>query len=221
MSRKYLILFVIAISSLLVDQIIKKWIISTVRFGGHKTVFTSSYFEFYFTNVHNKGAAFSLFSGMPIEFFIIVSFIAILIILYFFSKVGEEQKTLVIALSLVLGGAAGNLADRIQYGYVVDYVGTLYIIGNFPGYSYLPEFLKNLIHTRIGGPPFNFADVSISIGVITLIYKMVIKGEEFKGMKVISEEPPKEESVVQEQIPSDNQQPLELQASSNEERVSN
>ncbi len=154
--RKYAVLFVISMTILALDQLIKHWVLQNVRPRRPQAIIDGF---LYVTQEHNRGAAFSLLSHLPIGFFIVVSILAIGVILYFFTLLGERQYALIRALSFVMGGALGNLWDRIQLHKVIDYV-DIRVAGR-------------------RGPPFNLADVAISIGVIILIYRMVIKGEEF------------------------------------------
>lgn len=98
---------------------------------------------------NNTGAAFGLFrSGGMI--FTVVAFIVSLAILYYYPRVPAGQVPLRLALSLQLGGAIGNLIDRLAQGTVTDFIS----VGSFP--------------------VFNVADASISIGVAVLVAAMWI-----------------------------------------------
>ncbi|MFO7151636.1 MAG: signal peptidase II [Bacillota bacterium] len=97
------------------------------------------------TYVQNTGAAFSLLKGRII-FFVAVSLAVISVIIYYLIKVPDEKKFFKFALALVLGGAFGNLADRLRFGYVIDFI----------------DF-------RVW-PVFNVADSAVVIGVILLFY---------------------------------------------------
>ncbi len=102
--------------------------------------------------VHNTGIAFGMFKDRGI-IFIIFPIIAIILLtfnIYYYRKNEEMLSRLYIfAISLILGGAIGNLIDRISYGYVIDFI----------------DF-------RIW-PVFNIADTAISIGAILIAYKCV------------------------------------------------
>jgi signal peptidase II len=107
---------------------------------------------FNLVHVHNTGAAFSLFADQPgwqRGFFIGVALIASGVILYLMRKT-QGRRTFSIALALILGGAIGNVIDRILYGHVIDfldvYVGTWH------------------------WPAFNVADSAISVGAVMLIW---------------------------------------------------
>ena len=103
---------------------------------------------FYITYVRNTGAAWSIFSGETLGI-VIVSLIIILGIIYYIFKNNPESKLEKLGYGMILGGAIGNLFDRIIYGYVIDFF-DFYIFG----YDY---------------PIFNLADSFIFVGVIILI----------------------------------------------------
>lgn len=103
---------------------------------------------FYITYVRNTGAAWSLFAGERLGL-VIISLIIICLIIYYIYKNKPKSKLEKIGYSMILGGAFGNLLDRIVYGYVVDFL-DFYIFG----YDY---------------PIFNLADCFIFIGVVLLI----------------------------------------------------
>lgn len=102
--------------------------------------------------VHNEGAAFSLLSdagGWQRWLFAAVSSAVSLFLVIWLRRLGPSQQQLALALALVLGGALGNLLDRLLLGYVVDFLLVHY--GNW----YFPAF--------------NFADASISVGVLLML----------------------------------------------------
>jgi len=104
------------------------------------------------TYVQNTGAAFSFLrdaGGWQRWFFIAVSSGVSLTLIIWLYKLPGTRRWMAIALSLVLGGAVGNLTDRILYGYVIDFVDVYYQKWHWPA--------------------FNVADSAISIGVIMLI----------------------------------------------------
>lgn len=106
---------------------------------------------FHFTLVHNTGIAFGLFKNQGIVFVIIPLVVVILIIfnLYYSRHHPEVDWLYVFAFALILGGALGNLTDRILYGYVIDF-----------------------IDWRIW-PVFNMADSAITIGTVILLKKCI------------------------------------------------
>jgi len=105
---------------------------------------------FHITMVHNTGIAFGFFKGYGVTF-IVIPIVAIFLLvfnIYYYRQNNEAlSRTYIIAFSLILGGAIGNLIDRITYGYVIDFI----------------DF-------RIW-PVFNIADSAITIGAILIAYK--------------------------------------------------
>jgi signal peptidase II len=103
----------------------------------------------------NPGAAWSLLANAPEKFratfFMVVSFLAIGLIAWYYSKLKSDQKLLRLALSLVMGGALGNLLDRVMRSYVIDFI---------DWHLNDPTWL-----TRWHWPTFNVADTGISLGV--------------------------------------------------------
>lgn len=110
---------------------------------------------FYLTNVHNLGAAWSLFSGQRI-LLIVIGIAALFFIFRWINDFKNNNKN-IWAFSLLISGLLGNLFDRIIYGYVRDFLDF-----RFGSYNY---------------PVFNLADTFIFCGVIVLILA-IIKGEE-------------------------------------------
>jgi signal peptidase II len=107
---------------------------------------------FHLTHVRNTGAAFGFLANAPegfrIPFFFIATGIAIGALLVFLRRVDTDTPFLLLALSSVLGGALGNLLDRLHYGEVVDFLDF-----HWRGYYW---------------PAFNVADICITLGVIGL-----------------------------------------------------
>jgi len=103
---------------------------------------------FHITYVQNTGAAFSILKGKTL-FFTVVSMIVIAIIVLSLIKLPTKYRALGIALAMILGGALGNLIDRLRFGYVVDFL----------------DF-------RVW-PVFNVADCAIVLGVIILGYLII------------------------------------------------
>ena len=111
---------------------------------------------FNITHVRNKGAAFSLFANAPEVFrnffFSAVTIVAVVVIVFLIRK--AHERLLLVAFSLVAGGAIGNLIDRIRYGEVVDFI-----------QWYVKSFYW---------PSFNIADSAITVGVCLLVYDMLV-----------------------------------------------
>jgi len=113
---------------------------------------------FYLTHVRNTGAAFGLFADAPkvyrLAFFISVSVIAVGIIVAFYRKLSPGDRLAAFALGLILGGAVGNLVDRIFRHEVVDFLH----FRLWRGYSW---------------PDFNVADSAIVVGVGLLVLELL------------------------------------------------
>ncbi len=153
--KKYWILFVLAGSCILLDQVTKYLIIQNFRLGETLPIISGI---FNLTYVRNTGAAFGLFAqahpAFRVPFFVLVPAIALVAIAYVFKKIPEGSTRLAVALSLVVGGAVGNLIDRVILGYVVDFV---------------------LFHWqyRYHFPAFNVADTAICVGVGLLMLDLL------------------------------------------------
>ena len=150
MSR-YRILAIICAVILAFDQATKVLVDTTFRLYESVPVVPGF---FHLTYVRNKGAAFGLLadSAVRIPFFISVSIIAMMCILWYISRVRDDQKLAIVSLSLVFSGALGNLIDRIRLGEVIDF---------------LDVFWRNY-----HWPAFNVADSAITIGVTLLFIEM-------------------------------------------------
>ncbi|MGD8483342.1 MAG: signal peptidase II [Thioalkalispiraceae bacterium] len=107
---------------------------------------------FNWTLMHNTGAAFSFLSdqaGWQRWFFTLIALLVSAVLIAWTSKLKANEKGQAIAFALVLGGALGNVIDRIAYGYVIDFIDVYYKQWHWPA--------------------FNIADSAISIGVVLLI----------------------------------------------------
>ena len=130
------------------DQV-SKWLMMS-WLSLYETVVIMPYFNL--TMAHNEGAAFSFLAqagGWQRWFFIGLALIISVVLFVWLAKLKPTEKLEAISLSLILGGAIGNVIDRISYGYVVDFI-DLYI-----GHNHWPVF--------------NIADSAICIGAILLV----------------------------------------------------
>lgn len=100
------------------------------------------------TLVKNAGAAFGMFQGARV-FFVVASFIAVALIIYLGLRLPREQKNRRLLLGLILGGAVGNLIDRVASGQVIDFL-QIGVAGHY-------------------WPVFNVADMGVTIGAALLI----------------------------------------------------
>lgn len=107
---------------------------------------------FNWTLMHNPGAAFSFLAnegGWQRWFFAIIAIVVSVVIIVWINKLKQHEKWQAIALALILGGAIGNVIDRIWLGYVVDFIEVYY--------------------QQWYWPAFNVADSAIVIGVVMII----------------------------------------------------
>jgi signal peptidase II len=138
----------IAFAVIVADHLTKWWISSTLDFQQVLPVLPF----FSLVRVHNSGAAFSFLadaSGWQRWFFIAVGILATVIIVRLLRNHGHDSR-LAFPLALVLGGALGNVIDRVVLGHVVDFL-----------YFHYRSF---------AWPAFNVADSAITVGAVLLIW---------------------------------------------------
>jgi signal peptidase II len=148
------LMLVISAVVVILDRITKRIVVHQLPNGQTHTVIPGI---FRITDVHNTGAAFSMFaeSTSPTtirNILIAFSVFAVLILVAMLWRVGRTLTVSSVALALILGGAFGNLYDRVRYHYVVD-------------------FLEVHIHTY-HWPDFNVADSCICIGACLLLIEI-------------------------------------------------
>jgi signal peptidase II len=160
---KYRILIAIAPLVLVIDQIAKQMILSGFMFGESVSVIPGF---FNLTYVRNTGAAFGIFASADptfrVPFFLAIPFVAVFVIGYIFKRLPDNSLRLSSALSLIVAGALGNLIDRVNYGFVVDF---------------LDFHWNNQYHFHV----FNIADSAITVGVCLMLLDMVLTEKEGKG----------------------------------------
>ena len=114
-------LTIFSILFVLMDQVVKMLVSNFIPYQGEIKIIPNF---FYITNVHNEGAAWSLFSG-NVFILALLGLVALLLIYYFFIKGKELNKWEILLYSLLIGGITGNFIDRIFLGHVVDYIGVI------------------------------------------------------------------------------------------------
>lgn len=158
LKKKYIILLATVAVMVLLDFITKATISSTMFLhesfpviGGFLNI----------TYVRNPGAAFSFLADAPAVFrsvfFVTVTALAVLFILYYVTKDTFEDPLTTFGLSLILSGAVGNLIDRVRFGEVVDFIDVY--IGSYHW------------------PAFNVADSAITVGAFLILLEL------FRGRK--------------------------------------
>ncbi|MGM0522697.1 MAG: signal peptidase II [Bacillota bacterium] len=136
--------YVIAVIMIIIDQWTKYLVIENMTIGESIPIIDNI---FYLTSHRNPGAAWGILQGQ-MWFFYIITLIVVGIIIYYIEHYVKTNRLLGISLGLVLGGAIGNLIDRVRFQEVVDFV-DVYIFS----YDY---------------PIFNVADSSLVVGVILI-----------------------------------------------------
>lgn len=137
----------IAIIVLLIDQLTKLTISTTFQYAEFKYI--TSFFNLVL--VYNEGAAFSFLAnstGWQRYFFTLLGLVVAVFIVYLLKK-NTEKKRFCTALSLILGGAVGNVIDRVVHGHVIDFL----------------DFHLNNAHW----PAFNVADSAICVGAVLFV----------------------------------------------------
>jgi signal peptidase II len=160
----YVILILIAGLIIFLDIWTKNWVRANIPFRG--TWMPWEWLAPYarIVNWHNSGAAFGMFQNLSM-IFTVLAFIVVGVILWYFPQVPKEDWALRLAMSLQLGGAIGNLIDRLRFGVVTDFIS----IGNFA--------------------VFNVADSSISVGVAVLLISIWIMERKEKAHQRNNDDP--------------------------------
>ncbi len=139
MVRKNLLFSAIIISVMIADQLVKKLIDNALELNSQ--IFLIKNF-LSMTLIYNKGAGFGIMQGQRIILIIVPVLIILGIVFY---QIKDKEKRYTLPLALILGGALGNLIDRLFLGYVIDFI----------DFSFWPAF--------------NIADSCISIGALALV----------------------------------------------------
>lgn len=152
------------------DQITKWLILASFALGDSVTV--TSFFNV--VRVHNEGAAFSFLAGASgwQRWFLTAIGIAASVFIVWMLRSHPGQKLFAFALACILGGAIGNVLDRLVHGYVVDWLDFhwSFLAGLFPGGHF---------------PSFNLADTFISIGAACLILDEILRVRKSRAAKAL------------------------------------
>jgi signal peptidase II len=162
-TRQWLLLIGVTLLTIAADQASKAYVVAHLRL--YESWMPLGFLEplFRFTLVHNTGAAFGLFpQGGSI--FLIVAVVISLVIVYYYRQVPSGAWLTRLALGLQLGGALGNVLDRIRLGYVVDFLHVEY------------------------WPVFNVADSCIVVGVTLLAVVMLYQEQQEARARAASSE---------------------------------
>ena len=134
----------------------------------------------YITPIENPGIAFGIDFGPEFKTFIsvITIFATLALAIYFFS-IKKEDMFMRISVAVILGGAMGNLIDRVFYGYIFGYASIL--SGNVVDFLDLRLFSFFLMNKTFSIYVFNIADIAITFGVCALLYAISKKRKEIRA----------------------------------------
>jgi len=155
----------------ILDQASKLWVQSNLTLGDTIPVIPNI---FDLVHITNRGAAFGILSGMadPYRFIIltVISAVAVAVIILYYWSVPSDRKAIQIPLALIMGGAAGNIFDRIVHGAVVDFL-------SFHWYNRWArlDLFGYPFHFKLEWPAFNIADMAITCSVLWLIVAMLLR----------------------------------------------
>lgn len=156
-------LIIIASVVLVLDQITKQIALEYLTLG-QSVPFLGNFFRW--TLTYNPGGAFGMKLGSPF-YYLITSSIIFALLIYYISR-NLDKPSITIPLSLVTGGAAGNIIDRFRFGEVVDFIDVEFFDIHWGFYNM----------TR--WPIFNIADIAVSCGIITTVLLMMLHPDKKK-----------------------------------------
>jgi len=155
LQKKYKLLIIVAPLVIVIDQLVKLYVDHSMEVSQSIEILENF---FHFTHIRNRGAAFGMFAGANesyrLPFFLLITFIAIGVILYMVRSYKDGSLFYPLSLALILGGAIGNMIDRVRMGEVIDFIDVHWYQHHWPA--------------------FNVADSAISIGVFFLFIQMFI-----------------------------------------------
>ncbi|MDY7032356.1 MAG: signal peptidase II [Thermodesulfobacteriota bacterium] len=156
MKKKYLITTIIALGVITLDQSLKLYVDRVVPLY-HSISIIKDFVDI--TYVRNSGAAFGFLAGqvnsLRLFFFTTLTVAAIVVIFILLKKLKDNQLLLISSLSLIMGGAVGNLIDRVRIGEVIDFIDIHWHSHHWPA--------------------FNVADSAITIGGIFWVIEILFK----------------------------------------------
>lgn len=168
--RQKFLWFLLSLLIFVIDQLTKIWASNVLLLG--QSVGFLPFFDF--ALVHNFGAAFGLLAeagGWQRLFLGVVALLVSVFLMFWMLTTGADKKLEIAGLAFILGGALGNLWDRIVLGYVVDFIDWFYPAGNG---DCLPFFYFVSYSQTCHWPTFNLADAAILFGAACLIIDMLL-----------------------------------------------
>jgi len=160
--KKPAIIAGITLVVVLLDQLVKNYIVSNMSLYESIPIIKDI---FHITYTKNSGVAFSMLSNIPASirtpFFLVTNLAVISVICWYFRDLIKKSLYVRVCFGLIIGGALGNLIDRIRVGQVID-------------------FLEVGISQSLKWPIFNVADSCVSVGVVMILFYVVLNKEEVK-----------------------------------------
>ncbi|MHB8054767.1 MAG: signal peptidase II [Candidatus Aminicenantales bacterium] len=154
--KRYGIYGSIAALIILLDQAVKALVVKKIPFYGTVEIIPG-FLDL--THIHNKGAILGLFnrSGAPWTpiLLLVLNAVALILVIFYFSKTTDKERVARLALAMIVGGALGNVVDRLLRGSVIDFI--------------------DMHAGKLHWPTYNLADACISIGAILLIFSVVFR----------------------------------------------
>jgi signal peptidase II len=151
----------LSLAVILLDQTTKQ--LAEAQLSAYQAFRVLPFFDL--TLMYNKGAAFSFLSaqgGWQRWFFVVLALSVCAVLVVWLRRLRKEEKWVALSLALIIGGAVGNVIDRILFGKVIDFIDLYYLAADcLPGFARL----GNECHW----PAFNVADSAISIGVAVML----------------------------------------------------
>jgi signal peptidase II len=175
MMRDRLTVLLIAAAVLAADQVTKALLVGWLPLHGRYDVIDGL---LAINHVQNYGAAFGLFanvSGGLLRWVLVVVSIAAVGLIWAYAREGWHEPKIVIAFGMILGGALGNLVDRLRLGYVVDFIDV-----HWGSYHW---------------PSFNVADASITVGAVILFLAMARQSATAQESESLPESAPEDHSL--------------------------
>lgn len=172
--RQSILFFSISGLIVIIDQISKYIVKNTMQL--HDSIEVLGDF-FRLTYIENPGMAF----GIQLEskfWFTLLSIVASIIVLLYLIRLPNERFLFRFSLSLIFGGAIGNLIDRLFYGKVVDFFDVEFFNINIPAFQF--SFINFPGYDLYRWPVFNIADATVSCGMILIIWTILVQRNPIK-----------------------------------------
>ena len=148
MRGKWILLVVLIAAVLVVDQVTKHRVLDSLLLGQSVRPVPALYPYFQLTYSQNTGSAFG-FLPQAGDVFLVIAIVVVLAMFFFYPRVPVNARATQVGIALICGGALGNAADRIQHGFVVDFI-----------HYQIPGLISNVS---------NLADHAIVLGVVLVI----------------------------------------------------